>query len=331
MRSLEPAGEASPAPTGRVEAEAPGTARHPRLFGVLVTHRRPGQVATMLDGLAAQDRPLDHLVVVDNSPDARTEAAVEGYRARGLAVEYVAASENLGPAGGIALGMRRVLADAGPDDWITTLDDDNPPWSDHLLSHQERFARASVAEDPRTGGVGLVGARFDRRRGRMIRLPDDRLAGRVSVDYFGGGHLPLYLVRAVREVGPFREELFWGLEELDFGLRLRDAGYRLYVDGDLWTRRRGEVGRLGLRVRPSLRVEEPSWRSYYGLRNAVYVLRRHGHRWTAWRVTLLRGLLKPLLNVPTAPGRALRQLAVGWRACRDGWAGRMGRTVDPEA
>jgi glycosyltransferase involved in cell wall biosynthesis len=304
---------------------------HPALFGILITFRRPEALRVMLARLLAQDRPPDRLVVVDNDDSAETKAAVErSWTPRPL--DYIAAPQNLGPAGGIELGMRFVLEHAADDDWVMLLDDDDPPASDAALGDLERFAHATRARDPRTAGVGLVGARFDWRRGRPSRLADAELLGEaVPVDYVGGNQLPTYLVGAVRRVGPFRGDLFFGFDDLEFGLRLGAAGYRLYADGNRWRERRARLGRLGMSGRPSIALNhDVHWRRYYSLRNAIAILRLHGRTWTALRVALLVGLGKPAANLVRAPGRAVRHLRVNWQACRDGWRGRLGRTVGPE-
>jgi hypothetical protein len=66
------------------------------------------------------------------------------------------------------------------------------------------------------------------------------------------------------------------------------------------------------------------------LRNSIYMLRRFDHTNTAFRVALVN-LVKPLVNLPLDPRLAVRHLATNLRACRDGWTGRMGRQVEPDA
>jgi rhamnopyranosyl-N-acetylglucosaminyl-diphospho-decaprenol beta-1,3/1,4-galactofuranosyltransferase len=299
---------------------------HARVHGVLVTFRRPEQLASSLSALAGQTRPLDELVVVDNSPDPENERAV---RERVPAAEYVPASENLGPAGGIALGMRRVLEIADDRDWIMTLDDDDPPPDSEVFAMLADFAAESCGSDPATGGVGLSGTRFDRRSGRIVRVPNSELHGAVPVDCIAGNQCPLYSVAAVRAVGPLRPELFFGLEELEFGLRLRDAGYSLYGHGPSWYEGRAAGGRLGAHLAPARSLGEPTWRRYYSLRNLVWILRAIGRRRSAMRVAVLTGLGKPIANLPRRPRAAVRHLRLNWAACRDAWTGRMGRTVEP--
>jgi hypothetical protein len=183
-------------------------------------------------------------------------------------------------------------------------------------------------EDPTTAGIGMSGGRFDWRRGRIRRVADEELHGPVAVDHVAGNSVPFYLVSAVRRNGTFHAPLFFGLSEIEFGLRLSRAGHAFYGHGDLWRRRRREAGRMGLDARPSRRLAPMNWRRYYVLRNSIYMLRRFGHQGTALRLTMIN-LGKPIANLPFEPGLASRHLASNVRACRDGWMGRMGRRVEP--
>ena len=141
-------------------------------------------------------------------------------------------------------------------------------------------------------------------------------------------------------VGVFLSELFFGFEELEYGLRLTRGGFRLYADGDRWKERKRVKRELGLlppeevsgqrAAQTTVRVTVPTWRRFYSLRNLIYVLRHTGAPVTAIKVGLTRGLLKPLVNLPVAPQAAWRSLKMNWRAFRDGWRGRLGRTVDPD-
>ena len=304
------------------------TANNFAVHGVLVTYERREQLMSSLRAVAAQTRPLDRFVVVDNSPTPANERAV---RDLVPGAEYVAAPENLGPAGGIAVGLRRVLAHACDDDWVMTLDDDDPLPEPGAIAMLTDFAVESCVRDPATGGVGLSGTRFDRRTGRIVRVPDDELHGAVPVDCIAGNQCPLYAVTALRTVGPPRPELFFGLEELELGLRLRDAGYTLYGHGPTWYDGRALEGRLQMQLTPTRSLPEVTWRRYYSLRNLVWILRAIGRSRSALRVTAVAGIAKPVANLPVRPRAALRHLRLNLAGCRDGWMNRMGRTVEPAA
>jgi glycosyltransferase involved in cell wall biosynthesis len=301
-----------------------------RLFGVLVTFRRPAALAVTLARLAEQDRTLDHLVVIDNAPSDESRAAVAGATTIAGEIEHVEMPENVGFTGGVAAGMERVLERADDRDWIVVLDDDDPIPYPEVLSELERFAEEMLARDPRTAGVATAGGRFDWRRGRIRRVGDRELHGPVAVDHVAGNAVPFYRVGAVREAGTFHAPLFFGLSEIEFGLRLWRAGYTFYAHGDLWRRRRAAADRMGLDLRPGRRLGPMNWRRYYVLRNSIYMLQRFDHRATALRVTV-ENLAKPIVNLPLAPRLAWLHLRVNLRACRDGWTGRMGRTFEPDA
>jgi glycosyltransferase involved in cell wall biosynthesis len=302
-----------------------------QLIGILPTYRRPAILADTLVALSKQRRRIDRLIVVDNERNPETEAIVLSAAEVDGSVGYLPAPENLGFAGGVGFGMRHVLTWANDDDWIVLLDDDDPPRSDDALAVLEEFARERLGADERTAAVGISGGWFDWRRGTMRRVPDDELlGGAVEVDHVAGNQLPMFLVRVVREVGPFCEELFFGLSELEFGLRLWSAGYKLWGYGPLWRKNREMTGRLDHELRPSRRLPEMEWRRYYTLRNVIFILRRFGHRGTAVRVSLVNGLGKPIANLVVTPRLAVRHLVVNARAIRDGWTGRMGRRVEPD-
>ena len=319
-----------PEPVPPAVGDGPGTAG--RLFGVLVTYRRPAELAETLRRIAMQDRDLEALVVVDNAPLPQVKAVVKGFAAGGRNVHYLPSDENLGPAGGIAVGMMRVLETARDDDWIVLLDDDDPPLSSTWFRELFDFARATVADDPSTAAVGFGGARFDWSRARLFRPPFERYVSPMAVDYFASGHLPMYRVGAIRDVGTFEGLLFFGLDDLEFGLRLRRAGYALYglrPPRDVIRAERPKLKAKKRRIGRRFRLADPEWRGYYSLRNLIYIVRSSGRPALAIRITLVRGLLKPIANGFLTPRQAWRQLRLNQHACRDAWRRRMGRTLEP--
>lgn len=306
-----------------------------KLFGVLVTFERPDELRATLGRLAAQSRMLDSLVVVDNSRSGSARDVLSAYPGRAV---YIHAGDNLGPAGGFALGMEHVLVEAEDSDWIFVLDDDDPPFFDDAIEKAAEFAAAQIRRDPKTAGVGISGGRFDWKFGRVLRVGDAEIAGPVPVDHITGGGMPAYRVAAVRDVGTFCADLFFGFEELEYGTRLCRAGYSLYADGDEWRRRKVVKREMGLLPpekvsasrSPSLRVAPLSWRRYYSLRNLTYLLRRRGGHPLALAVAFARGVLKPLVNMVLSPRESWPVLRLSWSAIRDGWTGRLGRRVEPD-
>ena len=297
----------------------------PTVWAIVVTYRRAHTLPALLDELERQTRPPDDLTVIDNGSESGVASIC---RARG--VRYIDAGENRGPAGGIALGMMETLRRADPDHWILLVDDDDPPEPATLFEHLVEFAEQQLRADPRTGGVGRVGSRYLRRSGRVARARDDELHGAVIVDSIGGNQFPLYRVAAVARAGVFDERLFFGFEELEFGLRMRRAGFRLYAHGELWFAARQRRGRLNL---PKSQLKTPAattaWRRYYTARNATWIARRYGRPPSALVIGTRSGVGGLVRLVQTR--RPLTEAVLPIKGVRDAFVGNLGRIVDPSA
>lgn len=303
----------------------------PRVLGVLLTYRRQGLLPRTLQAICGQTRPLDQLLVVDNENSDATRAIVDRCRHESPdnTILYAATPTNLGSAGGWAFGMRRLLEDARDDDWIMPLDDDNPPKDHRDFDRMFNFAVTTNERYANVAAVGIIGARLNWRSGRILRLLDEELRGCVPVEWVGTGNLPLYKVAALRSVGLFDERLFFGHTEMEFGLRLRNAGFKVFAHGDMWRERRARAGQIGIVKRRS-RVCSLRWESYYSLRNYLYIARRL-HRWDyVIRQILIQCLAKPVWTVFAKPSHAVPGFYMALRASIDGIFGRMGLRREPD-
>jgi len=295
------------------------------LYCVVVTYRRQHLLPAVLDGISLQTRRPDFTLIVDNEASRETKRIVQA--SRPINCVYLPTSENTGPAGGTAIAMRWALRHGQGEGWITRCDDDRPPPYDDLFERLETFAGGQWGTHTQLGGVGMVGSRYDWRTGRLLRIKTSDIHGAVPVDYIPTNCFPLFRLSAVEEVGPLDGRLFFGSSEVEFGLRLRKAGYQLFADSELWLRsgeRRGAAD-----AGPKLSLGPYNWRRYYSLRNQIFLLKREGYPRTAARIALVRGVAKPMINLPLRPRLALQHLRMNVRAIRDGWTGRLGRTIEP--
>jgi GT2 family glycosyltransferase len=308
---------------------APSRSRR-RVLGVLVTYKRPRLLGLCLREIARQRQTPDLVVVVDNDSLRTGATVVSDWRASGLPVEYLPASDNLGPAGGYNLGFESLLRRADDDDLVVLFDDNDPIASPEVLAELTRFFEEMLTRDPATAGVGTRGSPFDYRRALAVPVPAERMHGPIGVDHLTGDGVPLYLAGALRQSGGFDPQLFFAFEELELGLRLRDAGHRLYVHGELASRIPNSRSSRERSHKPAVGLGPVTWRRYYSLRNLLCILIRHGERGSAIRVAVVRGVGKPIVNMPRSPGLALAHLRLNLRAIADAKAGRLGRTLEPE-
>ncbi len=297
-----------------------------QIYGVLVTFKRQAILAETIRKILQQSKLPDLLLVIDNEASSETEEIVKELQSESKKTEirYLSTEENLGSAGGWAYGMQHILEEANDEDWFLPLDDDDPPKSNTELEKIFQFALEQQQSNPFLAAVGIVGACFSWKTGRIQRIPDNELQREVSVDWLGNGHVPLYSIKAIRDVGVFQKELFFGYTEVEFGLRLRRAGYQLIVSGKMMKERRKNAGKLGWKKNSSRQCDS-SWKNYYVSRNRIHIMRQFGRWDLALKEALIQSFLKPAYTFLFSPRSAYAGFLQGIKASWYGFFGPMGR------
>jgi rhamnopyranosyl-N-acetylglucosaminyl-diphospho-decaprenol beta-1,3/1,4-galactofuranosyltransferase len=178
----------------------------------IVTFRREGELARVLDGLVAQAAAPGLVVVADNDPDRSAEDVVASFAADAdVEVVYLPVGRNLGPAGGWAAAAALAASHPARGKWFAVFDDDDP------IAHPDvmlRLIRRATAAPPEVAAVGLRGATLRRWSATLRRAPE--LPGSPArADYLASGGAPLYRWSAIEDVGFFDPDLFFGFEDLD--------------------------------------------------------------------------------------------------------------------
>jgi GT2 family glycosyltransferase len=297
------------------------------VHAVVVTYQRAERLRRALARLPMAD--IASVTVVDNAPSGSSRDAATT-TVQGLTVDYVPMLENLGPAGGLFVGIERVLEHAGAHDWLLVLNDDGVPGGPDGVRRLREFGEWMLAHGAPVGAVGLAGARLDRRTGRVVRPTDVELVGPVTVDYVAGNQLLMLRAAAARAARrTFDPALFFGFEELDCCLHLASAGFATFVDGAALRAQREKHGRLGDDVPPAPRPTTP-WRRYYSVRNHIVVMRRYSTARAALSVTAKELFGRPVADVKKRRSHRAALLAAGVRGCADAWRGQLGRRYEPE-
>ncbi len=263
-------------------------------------------------------------VVVDNgSEDGSPDAIAERFPD----VELVRARVNLGFAAGNNVGIRRAL-DLGAD-WIVLVNNDAtaaPDLVDALVAAAGRRPDAGAlagkvyVHEPRDV-LWYAGGSFEPRVGYNGRVrgagkrDDGSYDEERDVDW-GTGALLAVSREAIDRVGLLDEELFAYLEDVDWCLRIRDAGLRVVFvpSARAWHRVTASTG--GTASTTSI---------YYHCRNMLAVCERRrplgrGHKGVRRAVIVSTHLLQALAH----PKRRAALWTV-LRAWRDYRRGRMGR------
>lgn len=258
------------------------------VIAVTLTYRRRSLLRATVAGIQAQSRPPDRVLVIDNDEEA--VEALEGFED----VEILHTGENLGPAGGYAIGFEAALGRGADKIWV--VDDDTVPEPTCL-------AKLLAA----TEGTGTV-------------VPFQRKPG-YDQGYPPSWNGPLLDARAVRQVGLPRAELFFWAEDTEYFSRLRQAGIaRIPLREAVVFHHNPEDRRRG---------SSRDWRLYYEVRNGMwYRLRAQPltlHR--VRRAALLAG--RPLVSILFLEPGKLPSLRLWGKAVVDVARNRLGRRVDP--
>lgn len=294
-----------------------------RVAAVMVAYNRRELLAEALEALAAQTRPVDRLIVVDNaSDDGSHEVASRMLESWGDRAGLIRLAQNTGGAGGFAVGIAAAMED--PElDWVWVMDDDTVPLPTALegaLAAHERY-RATGRDDLAVMGSRVVwtdgadhpmntpkakigASRAERERAASVDAMEIRSISFVSA-----------FLRAprVRELGlPLADYFLWN-DDFEYSARLLRGARGLFVPGSVVTHK--------TRIRGSS-DQDPGPRFYFEVRNKLWVFRcsRALKRWEKllYQGATARRWVRTYLR---AEDRAqLRDCARrGWR---DGWGGR---------
>jgi GT2 family glycosyltransferase len=233
----------------------------------IITKDRPLELIEAIKKLLSQSFPPSYIIVVDNG--AQTESKDRINDLNDTRISYHSIGYNAGPAGGAYWGMK-LLFEKGYD-WVIWVDDDDPPKFANLI--EDLFDIVHHNDNESLGMVGAVGERFDRKKGTIIRLKDKELTGYLDVDTISGNMFPLISKRIFESGILPSKNLFFGFEELDFGLSLKRAGFKILTSGSLHLKHRVQAGRLNLITNKNQKKLYSSlWREYYSARNLAYIL-----------------------------------------------------------
>lgn len=247
-----------------------------RIAVIIVNHNAGVYLARTLGALSDQRRPPDRVVVVDNASSDGSAAVCSQH----IGVELIDSAVNLGFAEANNRAAR-LVADC---DWIAFLNPDAFPEPDWLLELQQAtlrhpdvplFAsRQLMAHDPtRLDGAGdgyhVSGLAWRHLHGAPVAESPE-----TDAEVFSACAAAALCRRDVfLDLGGFDSRFFAYMEDVDFGFRLRLAGYRcVYVPSA-----------TVLHVGSGTSSERSDFATYHGHRNVVWTFVKNMPGWWIWR------------------------------------------------
>ena len=286
---------------------------------IIVGFRNPSDILACLNGLAAQTRPVEHVVICENGGDdhaANLAQALAANSQHEFLVEIVSAPDNPGYAGGI----NRALAVAPKAELIWIINPDAVP---DAGAHEAMANDLARGKYDAIGGVictadGTIktcGGHWNKATGYVAAIAHDRrlrdmpernqIESRLS--FISGANM-LVTRNFINATGPMREDYFLYVEEVEWCLRAASKGMRLgFCPTALIQHEQGTATGSAVTHR-----ERPRLPIYMDTRNRVLVVRDTAPLW------LLSAIPAILVSV------TVRYLARGavrqWRDALSGWA-----------
>ena len=292
---------------------------------VIVTYNRKALLSQCLDAVLGQTARPDVIYVIDNASSDGTDRLIEAnYSGRVVSIRL---PKNSGGAGGFYHGMKRAFDDGHA--WIWVMDDDVEADAHALeeLLAASREAPGAILAPARVdcGGALAEASCVEYDLSHALRLPTayersvtatfgtlNALPEVVELENitFEG---PLIPRCAIDAAGLPRPEFFIYGDDTEYGVRLREHGFRLLLIGRSRLRRLLVDGRLP--PQPST-----AWRVRYMVRNPLWIGRVHG---TTWGVRNLRGIYWALCIFGYSVARLswLRRPRHFFSVCRGLWEG----------
>ena len=205
---------------------------NPRVIAVVVAWNRAALLRETLDGLAAQTRPLDGVVVVDNASSDETPQLIASHP---VVSNVVTLPQNYGGAGGFAAGIARAMTVGADLVWI--MDDDTIPTPtalEVLLQTREEY--------PGTPAVLACRADWIDGREHPMNAPRERFlisrelrehAAAVGARQIRTASFVAIMIdaRAIEEEGLPEAAYFLWNDDFEYTARLLKGRVGLYVDG----------------------------------------------------------------------------------------------------
>lgn len=295
---------------------------------IIVTYHPDQDFSHRLDALLAQ---LARVVIVDNGSDESCLSPLQRYLADDGRVTICRNQANLGIATALNQGFEMLIAEGWC--WVLTLDQDSIAAAGMVAALCDR-----MKTDPDPARIAMVGAnRRDPVNSDAEHLWMRPKSGfpffeRVACKRLDDGGATAVITSGTltnaavfEEIGPFRDDLFIDLVDIEYSLRARRAGYRIVAACDaILVHRIGATRIRSLLGIPIIVTHHAPMRRYFVFRNSIIVMSEYVGVWPHWIIYHCLALGQVMLGVIVFERRKVATLRACCLGIYDGIRRRLG-------
>lgn len=294
------------------------------VHAVIVTYHPTESV--LLELIARLAGQVEHIWLIDNA----TPIGADLLQRLPPNIDVIVNEDNVGLASCYNSAIRR--AQKVGAHYVILFDQDSLP-NDQMVIQLRDALQQLNSQGLRVAAVGpayidVKGAKgfFVRKRClHLQRITPNSNHRIIAVDHLISSGCCIDLDR-YDAIGPFTEGLFIDYVDTEWCLRARAQGYTLF--GIPAAAMRHDLGSACIRVFGRAVMLHAPMRSYYRIRNGVWLLRQPWVGWN-WRIIDMIRLCKLAAAMVILPPERWQHARAMWSGLKDGMLGRMGRCSFP--
>ncbi len=282
------------------------------IIAVVTAYNEPGLIKRCLANISRQTRPVEDVILVDNSTKESACLEIESLCNR-YGFNYTHPGTNLGSAGGFALGMEKAYDNRATWIWLHDHDDyPNQTCLQRLLGLNNGLIRSPMIIDPSTGKVLKYFKRMNGKLGYLYTAPPYSKV----VDVAGTAGLLVHR-DVISKIGLYDPVFFVGFEDYDYCLRAKEGGFSVFCSGKAIVyhpMHQSQSIRSSDGLDSILRYLPAFWgmikpglpRDYYTVRNFIILSRRH-QRIPVFLVQMMFSIMLVPIVKCIIPGSSMRK------------------------
>ncbi|NOY77249.1 MAG: glycosyltransferase [Calditrichaeota bacterium] len=287
---------------------------HPLFSIVIVTYHSERTLGTTLKSIYENTTIPYEIIIVDNASKKDVQDVIEELDIQ-LPVSVIRNSENLGFSKACNQGIRQAKGD-----YIVLLNPDTAVTSDWLSRMLRHFS-------PDTGAVGPI-SNYAAGLQNYIHYVDPKWQGDFPLEKLAEliarqnvrksvetklliGFCMMIRREAIEKVGLLDEELFLGNDDLDYSLRLREAGYTLKIATDTFVYHEGQHSFKTLESAEKERLMQESLDRFYAKLERTYGEGKVPSSTELWGIDIL-GVPTKFKQMPPMPPLLTAQKPTAW-------------------